>query len=60
MSMEKKWRTIQPPHPSENITLEEAMEAWRRVEAKAGKPRSRRKAAQQPREKPATSSRDDS
>jgi hypothetical protein len=29
-----KWRTIQPPHPSENFTLEEAMEAWRKVEAR--------------------------
>lgn len=30
--MEKKWRTIQPPHQSEKFTLEEAMEAWRKVE----------------------------
>jgi hypothetical protein len=60
MLMGVKWRTIQPPHPSENITLEEAMEAWRRVEGKTGKPGSRRKAARDPQEKPATSSGDDS
>jgi hypothetical protein len=43
--MKKKWRTIQPPHPSEKFTLEEAMEAWRKVEGKAAEraasPRSR-------------------
>jgi hypothetical protein len=33
--MKKKWRTLQPPHPSERITLEEAIEAWRKVEARA-------------------------
>jgi hypothetical protein len=33
--MKKKLRTIQPPHPSEKFTLEEAMEAWHRVEARA-------------------------
>lgn len=32
--MKKKLRTIQPPHPSEKFTLEEAMEAWGRVEAR--------------------------
>jgi hypothetical protein len=33
--MKRKLRTIQPPHLSEKFTLEEAMEAWRRVEARA-------------------------
>jgi hypothetical protein len=37
--MNKRWRAIQPPHPSENITLEEAMEAWRKVEGKTARPR---------------------
>jgi hypothetical protein len=31
--MKKRWRTVQPPRQSERFTLEEAMEAWRKVEA---------------------------
>lgn len=30
-----KWRTIQSPHQSEEFTLEQAMEAWRKVEEKS-------------------------
>jgi hypothetical protein len=37
-----KWRTIQPPHQSEKFTLEEAIEAWRRVEARAAAKQQRR------------------
>jgi hypothetical protein len=40
--MKKKLRTIQPPHPSEKFTLEEAMEAWGRVEARASSRPARR------------------
>jgi hypothetical protein len=31
-----QWRTIQPPHPSERITLEQAIAAWRIVEGRTG------------------------
>lgn len=31
--MKKQWRTVQPPHQSEKFTLEEAIQAWRKVEA---------------------------
>ena len=30
-----KWRTIQPAHKSDNITVQQAMKAWRKVEGKA-------------------------
>lgn len=30
-----RWRTIQPAHESDKITVEEAMEAWRKVEERA-------------------------
>lgn len=33
--MKKKLRTIQPAHVSEKFTVEEAMAAWRKVEAEA-------------------------
>ncbi len=36
---EKRWRTVQPPHPSENVTLEQAKEAWRKTwEQGVGRP----------------------
>lgn len=28
-----KWRTIQPAHESDRITVKQAMELWRKVEA---------------------------
>lgn len=28
---EKRWRTVQPAHPSENVTVEQARAAWRKV-----------------------------
>ncbi|MBW3570452.1 MAG: hypothetical protein KY467_05040 [Gemmatimonadetes bacterium] len=34
--MEKKWRTIQPAHKSDKITVKQAMKAWRTVEGKNG------------------------
>lgn len=34
--MKKRLRTIQPPHPSERITLEQAIQAWREVEGRTG------------------------
>ena len=37
-----KWRTVQPPHQSEKFTLEEAIEAWRKVEARAAARKQRR------------------
>jgi hypothetical protein len=44
--MKKQWRTVQPPHQSEKFTLEEAIQAWRKVEAemaaeRVGRSRSR-------------------
>lgn len=32
-------RTIQPPHPSEKFTLEEAIEAWRRADEQLARAR---------------------
>ena len=29
-----KWRTIQPAHKSDKITVQQAMKAWRKVEGK--------------------------
>jgi hypothetical protein len=43
--MKKQWRTIQPPHQSEKFTLEEAMEAWRKVEAEMAAERARKSRA---------------
>jgi hypothetical protein len=40
--MEKVIRTIQPPHESENITLEQATRAWLKVEARGQARRSQR------------------
>lgn len=34
--MKKRLRTIQPPHPSDRITLEQAIQAWREVEGRTG------------------------
>lgn len=31
--MKKVWRTVQPPHESPNITLEQAIAAWAKVKA---------------------------
>ncbi len=42
--MEKVIRTIQPPHESENITLEQATRAWIKVEARRQARRSHREA----------------
>ncbi|HEX5872834.1 MAG TPA: hypothetical protein VFY65_20525 [Longimicrobium sp.] len=33
-----KWRTIQPAHESDKITVEEAMAAWERVQERARRP----------------------
>lgn len=36
---EKRWRTVQPAHPSENVAVEQAREAWRKTwEQGVGKP----------------------
>jgi hypothetical protein len=40
-----KWRTIQPPHQSEKFTLEEAIEAWRKVEAEMAEERAEKSRA---------------
>ena len=34
--MKKRIRTLQPPHPSDNFTYEEAIAAWRIVEGRTG------------------------
>jgi hypothetical protein len=58
MTVKKKLRTIQPPHPSDKFTLEEAMDAWRRVEGKAGRPRTPQSSVPDAVETPAVSSPD--
>ncbi|HYR06444.1 MAG TPA: hypothetical protein VEQ60_01670 [Longimicrobium sp.] len=40
-----KWRTVQPPHQSEKFTLEEAIEAWRKVEAEMAEERAEKSRA---------------
>jgi hypothetical protein len=40
--MKKQWRTVQPPHQSEKFTLEEAVQAWRKVEAEMAAERAAR------------------
>jgi heme-degrading monooxygenase HmoA len=40
--MKKRLRTIQPPHQSEKFTLEEAIQAWRKVEAEMAAERAAR------------------
>jgi hypothetical protein len=41
--MKKVWRTVQPPHESPNITLEQAREAFRQVRAEEEERRKRRR-----------------
>jgi hypothetical protein len=48
--MEKVIRTVQPPHESENITLEQAMRAWLKVAARR---RARRSQREEPSPRPA-------
>ena len=43
--MQKVIRTIQPPHESENITLEQARAAWIKAEAEMREARRRKRAA---------------
>jgi hypothetical protein len=50
MTMKKKWRTIQPAHESDKFTVEEAMEAWRKVEERAKQSRRSRTGAGHPKE----------
>jgi hypothetical protein len=57
--MEKKWRTLQPPHPSDKFTLKQAIAAWRKVEGRTG-PHSPEPVAPDPDEQSETSSPDDS
>jgi hypothetical protein len=34
--MRKRLRIVQPPHPSDRVTLEQAIAAWRQVEGRSG------------------------
>lgn len=34
--MKKRLRTVQPPHHSDRVTLEQAIAAWRKVEGRSG------------------------